>query len=457
MEEKSAGVGAANLKAVAGYSAVVFALYIGFRMYALTKEMVGGATLYKIFMFFSWVFQGGAAYHSLDYSMGLLPRALTGQILSFFTGGALTGRAAAIYLLAAFAITYGLFSVIVGMLIEKAVRTENYPMAMFPFLFILAPLSVWARTFFDMNFDTFMLLFALLAFLLLLRSKNEKLLWLVPLLSCLGILANYAYALLFFPLLFALLYYEYIQSGLKKSGLARLIVTTGSSAALGLYMMVAPFYSELMHRIGLYKYDYDQAIALLEGRVGRALDPHELLYISHTIYGKIPCGDLYTYVPIKMGEFGAFSPIYGWFQPRYILCAALLCLPVCVFSLLVWRRMAKGEAGFLKRSPYYLFMLAPLIILPGFAVFSDIDRLVWSALLTQLLLVIYVFFKKGEDAAFERMKEITKRDKLALACIVLFGLAILLPLLVFKDDKLLNPVDVASLEEMARRLGVQSQ
>ena len=469
MEEKNAAAGdapeaKASRKAIAGYSAFVFVLYMGFRMYALTKHIVGRASLVNIFMFSSWVLHRGAAYHGLDYSMGFLPHALSGQILTFFAGETITDRAAALYLLLAFVLTYGLFSVIVGILLEKAVRTENYLMALFPFLFILAPLTVWARTFFFMNYDTFMLLIALPAFLILLWRKNEWLLWLIPVLSCLGIMTNHAFVLLFFPLLFALQYYEYIKSGLKKSRLLQMIVTTVSSALLAAYMVLAPAYSGLLQKYGLYKYSHAQAIAMLEAKIGRTLDVHEILYTSFSVFGMRPAAEVYdldAYYSTYAGEFSPWNPqteeFISTFLPQYFflhLYAFLILAPIVVFAFAVWRKMAKGETGFLSKSPYYLFMLAPFIIVPAFVVFVDMDRLVWSALLTQLLFVIYVYFKNERDVAFERLKQITKNDKTAILCAALFGLAIFLPVLLFKGADWLNPLTLETIAELLDKVGI---
>jgi len=447
-------------KTVAWYSGVVFILYIGYRMYSLTRlatTMTGLATsrfaILEMIAFFTWIFNGGTAYHSLDYSMGFLPRALTGQILSFFTGEMLTDRAAAVFLLVAYIIAYALFSVIIGILIDKAARAENYLMAMFPFLFILAPLAVWFRSFFFMNYDTFMLLFALLAFIILLWSKNKKLLWLVPVLSCLGIMANYAYALLFFPLIFALQYYTYIKSGLMRLRLVQLIVTTVSSAALTAYMTLAPFYSELLYRLGLYRYNYEEAVAYLGDKLGRELTGHEILYMSYTVFGMGPTPED-TWVPIATGAFSALHPDVGWFHQRFYINATVIIIPMLFFAFRVWWRMAKGETGFINKSPYYLFMLAPFIIYPAFMVFADIDRLVWSALLAQLLLMIYVFIQNGQNKAFEWLKQITKKDKLAILIIILFALAIILPMLRFNDSQWLNPLELDVILEMAERMDI---
>ena len=426
----------ASRKTIAGVSALVFALYMGFRLYATTKLLAGRFSFLDMLSYAWWTLCRGTAFHSLDYSMGFVPRALTGQVLTFFTGGAITERAAGIYLLLAYVLTYALFSVVIGILIEKAARAENYIMAMFPFLFILAPVPVWYRSFTFANYDTFMLLFALLAFLPMLWSKHEKPLWLVPVFSCLGILTNYAFALLFFPLLFALQYYAYIQSGLQKTRLAQLLVTAGSSGALALYSVAAPYNSEWMHKLGLYRYSCAQAIAYLEEKLGHVLEEADRLYIANTVFGMDARGG--SFVAIPPGRLTAFSPLAGWFHPKFYGNALLICAPIVIFTCIVWRRMAKGETGFWKRSPYYLFMLAPFFLVPAFMVFQDIDRLVWSVLLAQLLLMVYVYLKNGQSGAFGRMGEITKKDKLAIAGIAVFLLAILLPLLFFKTGEWLN-------------------
>ena len=391
---------------IAAWSVLVFLLYFTYRIIVLY-----GADFSEFFGRFSET----APYHALDYSMGFLPRALSGQILSFFAEPPFTKAALTAYLVTVYVIAYGLFSVIIGTMIEKALRAKNYLMALFPLLLIFAPTSSWYRSFWIILFDAFLLLFALLA---LLAIKNEKLMWLVPITLFLGTATNYAHMLFFFPLIFALMYYEYIKSGRRPVRLVHLIVTTISSAAMELYMVWAPFHSDQ-----LSNYSYTDAILYIEEKAGRILEPYERWYISVSVFGKDAAG-----VPISPGMH--YSWLHDWWlQPRFFLAALLICAPIVFFSLLVWRKLAKGETGFLKKSPYFLFMLAPLIVFFEFLFFADLDRLVWGALFTQVLLMAYIFITDGQNKAFTPPAAGKKRWMIYAG----FFLAIIVPAIVFMD------------------------
>ena len=397
---------------IAGWSVLVFLLYVGYRVIALYGLNIGE---------FLTQFTKHTALHAPDYSMGFLPRVLSGQILSFFAEPPFTRETMAAYLIIVYVIAYGLFSVIIGAMIEKALRTKNYLMALFPLLFILAPASVWFRSFSIIQYDSFLLIFALCAFL---SVKNEKLMWFVPVTLFFGIATNYAHVLLFFPLIFALLYYEYINSGRKRVRLIHLIVTTISSAALELYMLWAPFHSGQ-----LAKYSYEDSLMYLERKIGRALNSFELWYISTSIFGKNSAG-------ASISRELHYSWLQDWWlQPKFFLIAVLVCVPVLIFTFAIWRKLAKGEKGFLKKSPYFLFMLAPLIIFPEFLIFMDIDRLVWAALLTQVLLVVYVFLSNGQHPAFAPPAEGKRR----WIMYVMLALCIIIPMIVFRETRLMNP------------------
>jgi len=358
--------------------------------------------------------------HTLDYSLGFLPRVLSGQLLTFFAGGSTTGPAAGAYFLTLYAVTYGLFSLILGMLVEKALSTKNYLMALFPLLIIFTTRAVWNRFFSDRQLDTLMFFFALIAFFLI---KNEKPMWLVPVCVCLGIMASESFMLLFFPLVFALLYYEFIKSGRKPARLYHLIATTVSSFALEAYMLWVPFHSELVSR-----YSFAEAIAYLERKIGHAFDD---VYVSGGVFGKIPGGQYFPFL-----SFHTWARAY-YFKPIYYVLALLICAPILTFTLAIWRRHIKGEKGFWQKSPYILFMLAPAILFPAFLVFMDMDRLVSSVLLTQVLLIAYVFFADGQNGAFLRLKEIgTGKYRWLLYASILLG--VIVPLLVFHGTPWLN-------------------
>ena len=398
--------------AIAAWSALVLWFYLSFRV------NLGNFIGFFLSPSFHVPFR-----HTLDYSMGFLPRALSGQLLTFFADGAMTGQAAGAYFLTLHIITYGLFSLILGMLIEKALSAKNYLMALFPLLIIFTPQAVWIRFFAVEQLDTLMFLFALAAFFLI---KNEKLMWFVPVCVCLGVMTSESFMLLFFPLIFALLYYEFIKGGRKRKRLYHLIATTASPFALWLYMLWAVMHSELVS-----KYSAAEAIAYLERKAAYTFSFYEKFYLVGAIFGKTLDGRSVT-----PSDFNAFSA--GYFKPIYYVVALLICTPVLIFTLTIWRKQMKGEKGFWKKSPYILFMLAPVIIFPAFLLFSDMDRLVSSVLFTQVLLMAYVFFVNGQDEVFLRLKEIgTGKYRWLLYAAVLLG--VIVPLSIFQGPHWLDP------------------
>ena len=193
-------------------------------------------------------------------------------------------------------------------------------------------------------------------------------------------------------------------------------------------MLFAGRYSDWMSR-----YSHAQAISYLEAKIGRALTDFEHWSISTVIFGKYSSGE-----PASPLESSAWSTRYVYFDPKFYVSALLICAPILIFTLAIWRWLAKGEKGFWRRSPYYLFMLAPLVIVPEFLFFADIDRLVWAALLTQVLLAAFVYMADGQNGAFTRLKECSlgkNRWNVYLALL----LGIVIPLLLFSVPAWLNP------------------
>ena len=392
---------------IAAWSVIVFWLYSFFRI----------SLGYLIAGFLSPSFQA-PLIHTPDYSLGFLPRVLSGQLLTIFAGGSFTGPAAGAYFLTVYVVTYGLLSLVLGILIEKAISAKNYLMAMFPLLIIITPQAVWIGSCSLEQVDTLMFLFALVAFL---STKNEKLMWFVPVCVCLGIMTSESYMLLFFPLVFALLYYEFIRGDMKRTRLYNLIATTASSFALEVYMQWAGSHSEFVS-----KYSFEESIAYLERKTGRAFTDnlHGVQYLIRGVFGKLLDGQKLPLIRIN-----AWS--HDWFKPVFYVTALAICAPILIFTLTIWRRHMKGEKDFWKKSPYILFMLAPAIIFPAYLVFLDMDRLVSSVLLTQVLLLAYVFFADGQNEAFVRLKEIsTGKHRRLLYAAVLLG--VIVPLLIFR-------------------------
>ena len=404
---------------IAVWSAIVFLLYFGYRIFFNHSS----------FSYWWDCLSAALPYHSLDYSLGFIPRALSGQILTFFAGKTLTGQDAAIYMVTVNFITYGLFSIIMGTVIEKALRTKNYLIGLFSLLFILAPSPVWFHAFFRyINYDVLLLLFTLFAFLLL-RSGNEKLQWLVPACVFLGILANPTYMLFFFPLVFALLYYEFIKSGRKRTRLSNLIVTTASSFALQIYMLWTIFNDK---QVG--KYSFTEVVAYIERKIGYALPLPLRWDIGFTSFGVDADGaSISAAYATKWADWGA------WYNPMNYLIALAIGLPILIFTLAIWRRLAKGEKGFWRKSPYFLFMIAPLVLFPLHLFFMDVDRILWSILLTQVLLLAYVFITDRQGEAFEQLRGFVAGKKGWLVFVLLL-LGIVIPLIVFHDPVWLDPM-----------------
>ena len=405
---------------IAVWSVIVFVLFFGYRFYFSHGS----------FSYWWDCLSNALPYHSLDYSLGFIPRALSGQILTFFAGATLTKHDAAVYLITVYVITYGLFSIIMGTMIEKAFRSKDYLMGLFPLLYIFAPSPVWIHQLFSyLKYDELMLLFSLFAFLLI-HTRNEKLQWFVPICVFLGILANPTYMLFFFPLVFALLYYEFIKSGRKRTRLSKLIVTTASSFALQIYMLWTIFSDG---QVG--KYSLTEAIAYVERKIGYTLSDPERWSISTTTFGMVSSGR-----PMSPEYTTPWSDWGDWFKPMNFLIALAIGLPILIFTLSIWRRLAKDQKGVLRKSPYLLFMTAPLTLFPLHLFFADIDRLLWSMLLTQVLLLAYVYITDGQEVAFARLKRILAGKKGWLAFILLL-LGIAVPLIVFSNRQLLLPAE----------------
>ena len=415
---------------IAVWSLITFWLYFYYRVKIIGIGGFSGFIRY----FLSPSFQA-SSFHIPDYSLGFLPRVLSGQLLTLFAGGSVTGPAAGAYFLILYVVTYGLLSLVLGMLIEKTFSAKNYLMAMFPLFIIFTPPAVWDRSCSAEFLDIPMFLFALAAFLLI---NNEKLMWFVPVCVCLGIMTSESFMLLFFPLIFALLYYEFIKGGMKRTRLYTLITTTISSFALEMYMQWAVLHSELVS-----KYSFEESIAYLERKAGRVFTE---VYVSVGVFGKLLDGQKISFFNMAIN-----GRRFEYFKPIYYVIALLICAPILIFTLTIWRGRMKGEKGFWKKSPYMLFMLAPAIIFPGFFVFGDMDRLVSAVLLTQVLLLAYAFFADGQNEAFMRLKEIsTGNYRWLLYAAVLFS--VIVPLMVFRSPNWLTPTyNPAPLENMIAR------
>ena len=370
---------------IAGWASLVFVVLHAYRIISFFGWRGG----FSIFLSRFWV---GTELHALDYSLGFLPRAFSGSLLRLFVPAAyITESTIVVYLMIIHVLTYALLAVIMGMLIERALSTKNYMMCLVVALCIFMPQQIWYWSFSVMIWDTFLLLFALCAMLCV---RHEKLKWFVPLLIFMGIATNFVFILLLFPLVFALMYYEVVRSGFKRSRLVHIISTTVGTFFFWGFITWAIFNDHILSRVNV-----TQGIEFVQQRVGRPLPPVWLWYISVNSFGACSCGEV-----LSLGyafEF-AHRPFTDFLQ-LYLL-IFLVSLPICTFALFIWRKFARHAKGFWQKSPYLLFMIAPLAMFVITLLITDRDRGVWGALFTQILLLAYLFIHDWQSEVFAQIK-----------------------------------------------------
>jgi NADH:ubiquinone oxidoreductase subunit 6 (subunit J) len=244
----------------------------------------------------------------------------------------------------------------------------------------------------------------------------------VPVFVLLGFAANYAFLLLFFPLIFAILYFDYSKNGREGWRFAHLGVTTVTAFAMYVYMTWAVYHTERVS-----KYNHLEAIAYMEEKLGHVLSSFTRWYISYAVFG-IDFDSGRKLTTLDNTPWG--SDFYAnYFSPIALLTAILLCVSTLAFAFLLWKRAARKEQGFFNKSPYYLFMVAPLLLPLAYLIFWDIDRLAWSTLLTQTLFIAHTYSEKEKDTAFAPFERIKGRKRL-LICVALL-LCIAVPMFVF--------------------------
>ena len=331
-------------------------------------------------------FSGWAAtWYALDYSLGSGSRLLVGSVLKLLTGGAVTTAAAVTFAYASTLLLIALTALLIDRLYLAAPGEAKLGALGLIALYAAAPFSIrflWNAANFG-RLDLYLYILTVLALLLALDVKKPAVRALiVALLSLIALLVHQIFALIFFPVLFALLCTDAFNG--ERVTLRRVLPGLIASVAVVIGFFAVQFFSKLntaeageLTTLLAARTDLDVSFAALDFEYC-----HDFLYgfTNHTL------------------------PFLAGGKPVVLLLLELLLLsPAIALCAFLWKAMfsdLRARGVRVWRAPQMYILLSLLCYLPPFLLTVDWSR--WLAALFggQALTLLMLLAEK--DAAAEK-------------------------------------------------------
>ncbi|NLP47585.1 MAG: hypothetical protein GX345_01415 [Clostridiales bacterium] len=342
-----------------------------------------------------------ASLLSLSYSeLGLAPRVVWGSFMGAFFDyyGA---RQIVLFFTPLFVIFLFLIAVLIGKLIRDVDQEQKLGILLFSALFLAGPYSVApfeARLFLPDRLLAFVSVLGLVLF----NARGFR--WATPLIMIIGMATHQMFAFTYIPLFVFILLYELYKKGFKKSELLFFSVNLVTVIAATLYFYFA--YSLFMREI-----PFEEMV--------------KLAVVNTNLKVR---GDMVLGYFMKDTAYVLFSMVFYSQEFKSAIVAYLktflFTLPMDIFFFLLWKKMYTDSKKIFQKVLSLILVFFPLAVLPLFPVSSEFYRLRSASVLSQFLLVFYLFYRKDETVLhyFKKISLLVQKHKtLALLILAYFA------------------------------------
>ena len=211
--------------------------------------------------------------------------------------------------------------------------------------------------------DIYSLLIGILCILILIR---KKFIFLVPVLSCLGMLNHQIFVFLFFPMIFSVMLYQGIIGDQNKKRYIQIIFFITTIMVFGLFVYIQFFSGQRL------KIDMDTAIQILRERTGGKI------FENMTLWKEVIFQDLSSH--LKRFHNGISGSMVVNMVISLIYSGPLIALYIYSYITSI-----KKETQITRKMAYVFMMLSVLAILPCYILETDYFR--WT---TNLLFMLFM-------------------------------------------------------------------
>ncbi len=350
-----------------------------------------------------------------DFSMGINSKMLVGSLVKLLnphpTEEWLT-KFAIFFLIAGMFLT----AMVLGRVIKKSTSENRLSVWVFILFFVSGAYTVSQFSRFFGMLDIHMYILTIISVVF---AGNKYLRWFVPVLCVAGVFVNYVFTISYFIIvLWAMLYYA--DRNEKKAGdIAVFVITVVSVIALTYYFVFEAHKHMFM--------TYEEAVALIEAKIGHPFSEEEREYISLHLFGVHPESEqLYGF------DIEKATPVqFIYYFVRFILenrtgtaglfSLTLVTVPVILAFWVIWIMCIKNTEKKGTKFVYLCAILSVLFIPLCCLLSTDYVRWIGAIIMCQFAMCFLMFYVRDEafDKTVKKLKERFSENKIILIIIYL--------------------------------------
>ncbi len=348
-----------------------------------------------------------------DFSMGINSRTLIGSLVALLnphpTEEWLTNFCI-VFLIIGMVLT----AIVLGQVAKKSKDENRLSVFVFILFFVSGAytLSLFSRFFGMLDIHMY-----IIAILCVVFAGNKYLRWFVPVLCIAGVLVNFAFTISYFIIvLLAMLYYA-DKHEKKTCDIIVFVITVVSVLALTFYCVFEASKHMFM--------TYEDALKLVEGKVGHSFSEEEKEYLYLYLFGVHPeTENLYG---VAISEATPIQYIYYFSRFLYenrietggMISLLLVTVPVILAFWIIWIMCIKNTEKKGTKFVYLCAILSALFIPICCIVSTDYVRWIGAIVMCQFAMCFLMFYLKDEafDKTVRKLRELFSRNKIVLIVI----------------------------------------
>lgn len=344
-----------------------------------------------------------ASLLSLNYSgLGLAPRVVWGSFMGLFFDN-FGARQIILFFTPLFIALLILLALLIGKILRAADDKHRLGLIFLSALFLAGPYSIAP---FEASLFLPDRLLALISLVGLVLMTQKGFRWLTPLFIFFGLATHQMFAFTYMPLFIVILLYELHKKNFKKSELFFFSLNLVTIISTSLYFYLA-------YNLFMKEMSFEEMVKL-------AVVSTDLKVRGDMVLGYFMKDTAYVLFSMVFFSQEIKPAIVAYFK------TFLFTLPADVFFFLLWKQMFADSKKIFRKLLSLTLIFFPLAVLPLFPVSSEFYRLRAANVLSQFLIVAYLFYRKDETVmkCLEKLSSLIKKHKtLAFLILAYFALS----------------------------------
>ena len=358
-------------------------------------------------------------YYLPDFSMGFNSRILVGSLVNLLNPHPTEEwlrNFAIVFLVAGMFLT----AIVLGRVVKNTNDDNKLSVWVFILFFVSGPLtiSLFSRFFGMLDIHIYILTIIAVVF-----AGNKYLRWLVPVLCIAALLVNYVFTISYFIIvLLAMLYYA--DRNEKKAGdIAVFVITVVSVIGLTYYCAFEAHKHMFM--------TYEEAVALIEAKIGHAFTEREREYLSLYLFGvhseseQLYGFDLEKTTTVQFIYYFVKFLLENRTDTAGFFSLALVTVPIILVFWTIWIMCIKNTEKKGTRFVYLCAILSVLFIPLCCLLSTDYSRWIGAVIMCQFGMCFLMFYVRDEafDKTVGKLRAIFSGNKIILIVIYLVYLS----------------------------------